>query len=158
MMTDALLIAFLLFVGVGLLLIEIIFVPGTTVVGIFGVLVSIYAVYHAFAQFGTSTGFIVAIGGGLLNVVVLIWAFKTRAWERFSLKTSIKSKVNENQLQDLQVGTEGIAISSLRPIGKALFGEKEYEVTTGSSFLDSGKKIKIVRITSNRITVEPITP
>jgi membrane-bound ClpP family serine protease len=156
-MTDAFLIFFLLFVGVCLVVIEVIFVPGTTIVGILGVIVSVYAVYYTFVNFGNTTGFLVAIGGGLLNVAVLIWAFKTRAWERFSLKTAIRSKVNEDQENALKVGQEGETVSALRPIGKALFGEKAYEVTTGSNFLDSGKKVKIVRITNHKIIVEPIS-
>jgi membrane-bound ClpP family serine protease len=156
-MGDAIMIGVLLIAGLSLVIIEIIFVPGTTVVGIAGVISSIVGVYLSFSIYGDNIGYLVTTVAVILNTATLIWALRTRAWERFSLKSSINSKVNEGQQVGLKVGDTGTTISALRPIGKALFGEKEYEVTTGSSFLDSGKKIKIVRIKNSKIYIEPLT-
>jgi membrane-bound ClpP family serine protease len=64
--------------------------------------------------------------------------------------------VNEGSLNTLVVGLEGKTTSALRPIGKALLGEKEYEVKTAGDYLDSGSAVRIVKIISNQIIVEPI--
>ncbi|MEM7552184.1 MAG: NfeD family protein [Bacteroidota bacterium] len=146
----------LLLVGIGLIIVEIIFVPGTTFVGIIGLLVSAYAVYIGFDYFGTNTGYAILGGTLFLNTLAVVYALRSGAWERFSLKTSSNSRVNEGLQDNLKVGDEGQTISALRPMGKAEFNDKVFEVTTGSSFLDSGKRIKIVLVKNNRITVEPI--
>jgi membrane-bound ClpP family serine protease len=65
--------------------------------------------------------------------------------------------VNEGLLNGLEVGQEGTAVSALRPIGKAELGTQQVEVRTHGEYLDSGTKIKIVKIELNQITVAPTT-
>jgi membrane-bound ClpP family serine protease len=86
----------------------------------------------------------------------LIYSFKSGVWEKFALKSSINSKFNEGNLADLQVGEEGITISALRPMGKADFRDKIYEVSTLGNFLPSGTKVRISSIKNNKIFIEPI--
>ena len=155
-MTEWLTIIVLLLVGIGLIVTEVIFVPGTTFVGIIGFLVCAYAVYLGFEYFGQGTGYAILIATLVINIGAIAYALRSGAWDRFSLKTSMTSRFNEGIEAGLKVGDEGVSISSLRPIGKAEFDGKEFEVTTGSSFLDSGKRIKIVQIKNNRIIVEPL--
>jgi hypothetical protein len=51
---------------------------------------------------------------------------------------------------------EGRAISALRPIGKAEVNEQIVEVRTNGDYLDSGSRIRIIKIVSNQIIIEPI--
>jgi membrane-bound ClpP family serine protease len=78
-------------------------------------------------------------------------------WNRFSLKNTIDSKVNEGQADLLKEGEEGTAISALRPMGKADFEGKQYEVSSLGPFIESGTKIKIIKIASHHIIVEPLS-
>jgi membrane-bound ClpP family serine protease len=77
-------------------------------------------------------------------------------WSRFSLKSSNKSKVNEGELDQLLVGMEGTTISALRPIGKAELNNQIVEVKTNGDYLDSGSRIRVIKIVSNQIIIEPI--
>jgi hypothetical protein len=47
-------------------------------------------------------------------------------------------------------------MSTLRPVGKAEFGGKTYEVKTLGNYLEEGRKIRIKHIQSNQIIVEPL--
>ncbi len=58
----------------------------------------------------------------------------------------------------LAVGQEGITLSALRPIGKAEFEDKEFEVKTLGNYLETGTPIKIIAIDkSKQIIVEPLS-
>lgn len=146
----------LILVGVVLIVVEIIFIPGTTVVGIIGFFMTLAGIAMSFKFFGTQAGWITLGVTGVFSGLIMFWALRSKAWERFSLKTAMDGKVNEGALTGLREGEEGVAVSSLRPRGKADIGGKLYEVTTRGNFLDSGTRIKIIQVSSNQILVEPL--
>jgi membrane-bound ClpP family serine protease len=51
-------------------------------------------------------------------------------------------------------GQEGIAISDIKPYGKAEFGNKIYEVKSGSGFIPVGTPLIIIKLEENRIIVK----
>lgn len=142
--------------GLFLLVAEIIFVPGTTIVGILGFLFSAYGIYLGYDYFGTTVGTILLISASLLNIIALVVAFKGKSWERFSLKNSVTGKFNEDRKFNLQEGDKGKSISSLKPIGKALFDENEIEVRSNGGYIDENVEIEILRIESKKIFVQPV--
>ena len=146
----------LIFVGIVLVVVEIIFIPGTTIVGFIGFGITIAGIVLSFNYFGRPVGWITLASTGVVTCVVMVWAMRSKAWERFSLKSTIQSKVNEGALEGLKEGEEGVAVSALRPSGKAEIAGKLYEVNTLGGFVDSGAKVRIVQISSNHIVVEPI--
>ncbi|ELR71272.1 hypothetical protein C900_02887 [Fulvivirga imtechensis AK7] len=146
----------LIVAGLALIVIEIIFVPGTTIVGILGLIATIFGIYLSFVYFGSEVGWWMAAGTAILFGVALYYSFRKNAWDRFSLKDTIQSKVNEGRNSMLQIGDEGIAMSTLRPFGKAEFEQGEFEVRSIGNYIDSGTKVKIIKISNNSIFVEPI--
>ncbi|MEQ8925223.1 MAG: NfeD family protein [Fulvivirga sp.] len=142
--------------GILLLIAEVLFVPGTTVVGILGVACAIFGIYLSFEYFGTTTATWFTVGSTIGFAIALYYSFKSRTWERFSLKDTNSGKVNENLTSLLEVGLEGMAISSLKPVGKAEINDVVYEVKTLGEYVDSGQRLKIIKIDKNNITVEPI--
>lgn len=146
----------LILFGLFLIIAEIIFVPGTTLVGILGFIFLLLGVGLSFSYFGSETGWTTVGVSAVASGLILYYSFKANIWGRFSLKSSIQSKVNEGDLDSLAVGTEGIAVSALRPVGKATLGEKMYEVKTLGEYLDSGSRIRVIKIIMNQIIVEPI--
>jgi membrane-bound ClpP family serine protease len=83
-------------------------------------------------------------------------AFKQKTWDRFSLKDTNKGRFNEGLTSKLQVAQRGIALSSLRPSGKAEFAGKEFEVRSLGDYVDSGTAVEIIKISGNTIYVQPI--
>jgi membrane-bound ClpP family serine protease len=146
----------LILAGLGLLVAEIIFVPGTTLVGVLGFGFLVVGVGLSFRYFGDETGWITA-GSSVAGLgIVLYYSFKTNVWRRFALKSAIDGKVNECEVAELAVGQEGTALSALRPVGKGELGNKTYEVQTQGHYVETGTKIRIIKISLNQITVEPI--
>jgi membrane-bound serine protease (ClpP class) len=56
----------------------------------------------------------------------------------------------------VHVGDWGIAISPLRPAGKVRFNDDYVDVVTEGSFVDSGRQVRIIDISGNRIVVREI--
>ena len=146
----------LLAVGLALIIAEIIFIPGTTLVGALGIVFSIAGIVISYQHFGNEVGFYIVIGMGLATAGAVYYSFRSGAWSKFSLKTSSQSKVNEGLVRELTVGDEGKALSTLRPVGKAKFKNHEYEVKTLGDYVDNGTPIRIKLSLSNQIIVEPI--
>ena len=151
-----LLIGVLLF-GIGLIVLEIIFVPGTTFVGVIGFLIAGYGIYLAFSTFGNTTGFLTLFITGILFVGSLIYGFKTNAWDKFALKKVMEGKAHVEESIHLEVGQEGLSVSILKPMGKALFFDQEFEVTSQGNYISENLKIRIIQIQGKKIIVEPIT-
>ena len=147
----------LIILGLGFIVAEIIFVPGTTFLGILGVIFTVAGIVISYMNFGAGTGTIVLLVTLVFGLGMLVYGFKSGAWSKFALKGSIDGKVNEAEKSGLQVGEEGTAISTLRPIGKAEFGDSVFEVSTLGNYLEPGTKIRIIKIKQNKIIVEPIT-
>ncbi len=147
----------LILFGLALLVAEIIFVPGTTLVGLFGFIFLVVGVSLSFNYFGSEVGWITVGSSALASGVIFYFAFKSNLWGRFSLKSSNDGKVNEGELDGLVAGEEGIAMSALRPSGKAELKNKAFEVRTQGAYVDSGTRIRIIKILSNQIIVEPIS-
>jgi membrane-bound ClpP family serine protease len=146
----------LLGVGLLLLVVEVIFIPGTSIAGIIGFGLMIAGLVLSFNYFGDQTAWIITGSTTIISGILFFWTFHTKPWKQFALKSTITSKVNEGAFQGLEIGSEGVALSTLRPRGNAEFGSKIVEVSTLGSFIDAGVKIKIVKITSNQIFIEPL--
>jgi len=142
--------------GLALIVAEIVFVPGTTLVGVIGFAFMILGVGLSFRYFGSTVGWVTVGVTGVSSAVVLYYSFTSNVWGKFSLKTSSNSKVNEGELDQLSVGVEGQTTSTLRPVGKAEINNKTYEVKTSGEYLETGKRVRVTKILSNQIFVEPI--
>ena len=152
---DFLTLFFLLIIGLILILIEILFIPGTTVFGIFGILAIFYSDYLSFQYFGTEFAIVYSIANSILVLFVVIYSLKTNTWKRIALNKIHNVKV-ENKFDALKVGDEGKTTSALRPYGKAIFSDKFYEVKSSENFIDENKKIKIINILQDKIIVKKI--
>lgn len=148
-------VALLVILGIGLIVVEIIFVPGTTIVGVLGFVLVAVGVFLGFEYFGKSVGTVVLIAALAMALVTLVYTFRSRAWERFSLKSTSNSKVNDSEEMNLKIMDEGVAMSSLKPVGKAEFNNKEFEVVTQGNYVSSGTEVRIVKIDGKKIIVEP---
>lgn len=148
------LILFLLLLGLVLLVLEILVIPGSTIVGILGFAAMVFAIFQAYISHGAVAGHLTLASCLVSAVVVLYFALKARTWNRFMLKTNIESKVNVREEGKLTVGEEGLTISRLNPMGKAQFGEEYYEVNTLGDFIDQDTAVVIIKLEANKIYVK----
>ncbi|MEB2782206.1 NfeD family protein [Algoriphagus persicinus] len=144
----------LLIIGLVLLLAEVLFVPGTTVVGIFGLAVSLAGVVYAFLSFEAEIAWWITSVAVILNLAAIVYGFNSGVWNRFSLKSAIRGGAFDGRTDALQIGMPGKTISDLKPIGKASFGDVIYEVKSENGFIPVETDITIIKIENNKILVK----
>lgn len=149
----------LLLIAIGLLVIlaEIFFVPGSTVIGIVGILLVIAGVVGAFYSLGRTGGFVV-FGITLLLVAILGYlGFKSNTWQLLAVKTSIDSKAPA-EATGFNIGDKGKTITRCAPIGKAEFENGRIEeVYSFGDLIHENTPIVIYKIQDKKIIVKPIT-
>ncbi|WP_332911133.1 NfeD family protein [Algoriphagus boritolerans] len=123
-------------------------------VGIIGIVVSIAGVIYAFSAFDVELAFWITGIASILNLIAVWYGFTSGVWNRFSLKSSLQGGAFDGRTVGLSVGMTGVAISDIKPIGKASFGENSYEVKSEDGFIEVGKTISIVKIENNKILVK----
>ena len=146
----------LIIIGLALLVIELIFIPGTTIVGIMGFLCVVSGLVLIFNNYGNTIGWVATGGTAVLSAGVFIYAFKSGAWSKFALKGRIDSKVNQDKPINVKVGDEGLALSTLRPIGKGEFNNEMLEIRSLGELIATDTKIRVIKVNKREIFVEPI--
>lgn len=144
----------LLSIGLILILTEIIFVPGTTIIGILGLIFTGSGVYYSFLKFDSSLAWVILGLAIFANFSAIFYGFKSGLWNKFALKETITSKSFDGRLLGLELGMKGNAVSDIKPIGKAEFLEKIYEVKSDSGFISVGTTVFITKLEHNRIIVK----
>lgn len=147
-------IVILILVGLLLMILEIIVIPGSGVVGIVGMASMIAGIWLAYTKQGVEAGHITLGITLAVNVIGLAFALRSKTWKNAMLKTVNSGKVNEIKTEDIKIGQVGKTISRCAPMGKAQFNNTYYEVSTLSEFIDQGKEIEIIRISGNKIFVK----
>lgn len=144
----------LILLGLVLVLVEILFIPGTTVVGILGIIVGIIGLIYAFLTFDNQ----VALGiSGLsigLHLASVWYGFSSGLWRKFSLKSTQSGGAYDGRTKGLEVGMEGKAVSDIKPIGKAVFHGEWYEVKSEAGFIEVGATVVISKLEHNTISVK----
>lgn len=157
-MLDSFTIALLLVIGIVLIVVELIFIPGTTLFGIAGLILTIIGVVMSFVAFGGGTGTLVLLGAFAALGIIMFLSLRSGAWEKVSLKKSNRSRVNEDVKHSVWKGDVGVALSALRPSGNVEFKETILEVSTLGSYVDAGSPVRVIEVRPNKILVEAVEP
>ncbi len=147
-------IVILILVGLLLMILEIIVIPGSGVAGIIGMASMAAGIWLAYSKQGIEAGHITLGITLAVNVVGLGFALRSKTWKRAMLKTVNSGKVNVIKTGELNVGDVGTTKSRCAPMGKAEFKSAYYEVSTLSEFIDQEKEVEIIRISGNKIYIK----
>lgn len=151
---EVIILALLLILGIILILIETLFIPGTTIFGILGIISIFSSDYLSYVYYGAEFAIIYSIINSIICLVIIIYSLKSNTWDKVSLKKVHQEKVDKNKYENLKIGELGLSTSSLKPYGKGKFNNKTYEVKSSENFIDEGKKIKIIDILQDKILVK----
>lgn len=149
-------IILLILLGLVLLLIEFAVIPGVTIAGIGGFLLLAASVYIAFTELGNTAGFITLIVVLVLAPAMVYYFFKSRTGKKMILEKNIDGKVEYINSQKIVVGDSGKTIGRLAPTGKVRVNGEVVEAQSTGAFIDHNTEIKVLKILSNKIIVEPI--
>ena len=161
----------LLFIlGAGLLLTEVLFIPGFGVVGILGIVMMFASLFLSLVgrvDLLTAEevwGAVTRVGASMLltmvlSVLILRSLPKINAWNRLILQTEerrtegFSSAPQENQEF---MGTSGVALTMLRPVGTGLFNGRRLSVVSEGVYIEKDSAIQIVEVEGSRIVVREI--
>lgn len=138
--------------GIGLLILELLAIPGTTIAGLCGVGLLVYGIYEVFMGYGTLWGFVSILVALLISIALLVYSLRTKTWKRFSLNKEIDSKVNVIE-NEIHVGDCGVSITRLAPMGMAEINSQRIEVYTSTSYVEPGTPLVVEAIDGNRVRV-----
>ena len=152
---DLLFIILLLLVGMVLLVLELVAIPGTGIPGIAGVGLTIWGIYEVFVEYGSTWGFGVLIFEVVICVVLLAWSLRSKTWKKFSLEEKIDSKVNIVS-SSIKVGDTGKSVTRLAPMGTAIINDERVEVFTTTSFVNPDTPLVVEQVEGNKIRVKAL--
>lgn len=153
---DSLTVALLLLFGLLFLVAEVIFIPGTTIVGLIGFGLLAAGVWFGYRDLGTGTGHVLLVSSIAATALLIYIGLRPKNLARVALNDVNTSHVRDARLPDVLPGTTGRTLSALRPAGTVLFEENRREVTTRGEFVPAGSEVRVLRIEQNRIVVESI--
>ena len=154
---DWLTIALLLLFGLLFLVAEVIFIPGTTVVGLIGFALLAAGVWFGYRDLGSATGHILLVASLAVTGVLVYIGLRPKNMARVALNDVNNSHVRDARLPDVLPGTTGRTLSALRPAGTVLFENDRREVTTRGEYVPAGTEVRVLRIEQNRIVVESVS-
>jgi membrane-bound ClpP family serine protease len=149
------LIIALIAIGIVLLIIELLVIPGVTIAGIGGFILIIVGIFFAYKSQGTLIGNYILLGSAAFCIVMVVYALRTNTWKNVGLKSNIDGRVTAFELDSLKEGDEGITITRLAPIGKAMVNDVICEAKSKSGFIDEKTEIVITKVVNNQIIVKP---
>lgn len=152
---EILTIIVLIIVGIVLLAVEILLIPGLSIAGIGCILSFGASVYLAFKLFGTLVGFITLLVILILAPAFLYFLLKSKAVKPMMLESGIDAKVKTVDEKAIHPGDQGTTIGRLAPGGKAKINGQTVEVRSQGPYIDPKTPIEVVKIEGNIVIVKP---
>jgi len=156
--------------GVVLLTLEIVVIPGFGAAGIGGILAIAAALLLAMverwpghtwptwdqwqvavARFGFGLG-----GAVVLGALLARWLPKTSLFQRLELSATLSAAEGYTASRGAAkalLGATGVAETVLRPAGKARFGEQLVDVVTEGDFIAKGDRVRVAAVEGSRVVV-----
>ncbi len=155
-MNDSLLLPIILqLVGVVVIIAEIILPSGgilsIVALGVFG-----YSLFIVFNEISMIIGFSFVAADLILIPVLVIVGLKLLARSPVTLRKTLSRKEGvSSQSSELEsyVGTQGNAVTDLRPAGIAVINGKRVDVVTRGEYLEKDSAIIVTTVTGNQIVV-----
>ncbi|HBF89181.1 MAG TPA: hypothetical protein DDX39_11115 [Bacteroidales bacterium] len=149
-------IIILIVLGVLLLLLEFLVIPGVTIAGIGGIILVGGAVYLSYEKYGAAAGHLTLAGSLVFLIVILIIAFNSKTWNKLKLKSVIESKVTNVEEDQVKIGDIGNTISRLAPMGKVMINNEIFEAQSSGEYINQHTEIEVIALSQNKIIVKPL--
>jgi membrane-bound serine protease (ClpP class) len=174
----------LFILGILLLLIEFLVLPGFGIAGFSGIICILAGLFGMLVknppnkpipwpqtafEWKTFTDGVLGLSLGFFGFVVFAWLFakylpRIRFLSGLILIPAVPRRgdemrvsmttVPESETKKINVGDTGEVVSILRPTGKAKFGDAIVDVVAEAEFLDKGCEVEIIKIHGNKVLVK----
>lgn len=148
-------IIIIILLGILLLLLEFLVIPGVTVFGIGGFVFILLGIGSSYYFHGVTAGNITLLGTVIASLFTIYFIFKQKTWKKLGLQASISSKNEPYEVEKIHAGDSGKTITRLAPIGKAMINEVVCEAKSTGGFIDENTDIEVVQVLNTQIIVKP---
>lgn len=148
-------IILLIAIGIALLVLEILVLPGL-IAGIIGGVFILSGVLMTYSNYGSEAGHLTAIASVILSAGTVIYFLRSKSWQKFGLNSKLEGKTNEVDKLPVAEGDIGITISALRPMGTIMIGNLRIEAQTKGEMIPENSQVKIISVLPNKVLVEAV--
>jgi membrane-bound ClpP family serine protease len=145
-------IILLIAIGIALLILEILVLPGL-IAGIIGGVFMLAGILMTYSAYGSVAGHLTAVAAVALSVGTVLYFLRSKSWQRFGLNLKLEGKTNEVDKLPVAEGDTGITLSALRPMGTILVKNLRIEAQTNGEMIPENTPVKIIRIYPNKVLV-----
>ncbi|SDC79462.1 membrane-bound serine protease (ClpP class) [Halanaerobium congolense] len=151
-------IVILFIIGIILILAEIFIIPGFGIAGISGIAVVLASLFFIFPNSSIAVNVLLAVVLFTLVIgILMVKKFGTsRFWQKISLDNSSENYFSSTSKKDY-LNQEAVTLSKLRPAGTIKVGEERIDAVSEGSFIEKGKKVKVVSVSGSRVVVRKIS-
>ena len=157
--------------GAGLLVVEIVAIPGFGVVGLTGIVVMAASLvltqlgdfeFWSIEEISQVVGrlAISAIGAVVLSLALLRALPRFAAFNRLILKSETRASEgyvsSSTQSDEFLIDQEGVTLTDLRPVGVGVFDGRRLNIMAEGEFIEQQRPVKIVEARGNRVVVRPL--
>ncbi|HYW95970.1 MAG TPA: NfeD family protein [Bacteroidales bacterium] len=147
----------LILLGILLFLIEFLIIPGITIAGIGGLILTGAGIYLAYENFGPRTGLYVLIGTLFASLIILGFSLRAKTWKKAMLNTNIDGKVSENPAEGtINPGDKGITVTRLAPMGRVKVNGIILEGKSVAGYLTPKTDIEVIKLVGSQVIVKPV--
>ncbi len=146
----------LLIIGLALIFIEFLVLPGTNIAGVIGIVLIISGIIFSYRDIGVPVAHYVLGGTFIFLILSIVFLLRSNTWSKLSLNEAIDGKVVNIEDNSVKPGDIGKTITRLAPMGSVLVNNVKYEAKAANMFLDPGTAIEVIRVVGNHLDVKPI--
>lgn len=147
-------IAVIILLGIFLLFVEFLVIPGFTVFGIAGFLFIFLGVGSAYYFHDAVTGNITLVSTVLMSFASMYYIFKRKTWKNLGLKANIDGRHEPFNVSKIHPGDSGRTITRLAPIGKALVNDIVCEAKSTGGIINENTDIEVLKVLNTQIIVK----
>lgn len=148
------LIILLIVMGICLILVEILVIPGISVAGIGGLLMMVVSLFFAYKVYGVGIGNYVIIATIVTNIIAIVLAFRNKTWKNVGLGKTIDNRIEQFPHEAIKAGDSGLAVTRLAPIGKAMINNIVCEAKSIGDFIPENSEVIVIKTVNNQVIVK----
>jgi membrane-bound ClpP family serine protease len=148
-------IIIIILLGIFLLLVEFLIIPGITVFGIAGFVFIFLGIGSAYYFHDIQTGNITLAGTVVASFTTMYYVFKRKTWKNMGLNANIDSRHEPFSVDKINAGDQGKTVTRLAPIGKAIVNDVICEAKSISGIINENTEIEVIKVLTTQIIVKP---
>ena len=148
-------IILLLLLGVLFLVVEVLLLPGFSVGAILSLACYGGAIYLGFTYYDTLSGILVIAAGLIVSTITIVISLRAKTWQKLSLQKNIDSVSSDLPEHTVRVGSRGVAISRIAPMGNVEIDGKRYEAKS-DVLIDQREEVEVVGFENFSVLVKKV--